>query len=191
MRNSKMFKLGSFEEELAKGMEQKLVSRQNENQFSLDRMAKAIDFLNAASQIFDDTGFYAEAEVLTQMLERIAANKLVPSTVKTAHGLTSEELDFYKSLPVQTRMSLLEQSEEPGDWFPKLKELHKTHKGWKKQPEALEFESLMSQPLQQEPGAVSLPGRAFEFSSIAPALEKEHELKPLRVIEHGENKKKV
>src|SRR5271163_4365909 len=71
MRNSKMFKMGSFEEELAKGMETKLVSRQTENQFSFDRIAKAVDFINAASQIFDDTGFYTEAEVLTKMLERI------------------------------------------------------------------------------------------------------------------------
>lgn len=71
-----MFKIGSFEEELAKGMEQKLVARQTENQFSFDRIAKAVDFLNAASQIFDDTGFYAEAEVLTQLLEKIASNKL-------------------------------------------------------------------------------------------------------------------
>jgi hypothetical protein len=181
-----MFKLGSFEGELAKGMETKLIARQTENQFSLDRIAKAVDFLNAASQIFDDTGFYAEAEVLTSMLERIANNKLVPQTVKTAEeSLTPEEFDFYKSLPVDTKMDFLQQSEQPGDWFPKLKELHKVHKSKKQNPEVLEFESLAP---SSRPKVPTSPFEVLEFESLAPQLEKEHELAPLRVIER---KKKV
>ena len=68
--------MGSFEEELAKGMETKLIARETENQFSLDRLAKAIDFLDAASQIFDDTGFHAESEILVSMLEKIASRGL-------------------------------------------------------------------------------------------------------------------
>jgi hypothetical protein len=199
MRNSKMFKMGSFEEELAKGMETKLVSRQNENQFSFDRIAKAVDFINAASQIFDDTGFYTEAEVLTKMLERIANNQLRPKTAMQWENLSKEEQEFYHSLPGHIKRKLKSgegstlRTDDPAldyaDFIDNIKSLYQQHKMNKPKeqevPEFLEFQSLG--PRTPE---VSIPDDdIIEFESAMPELEKEHELAPLRLME--QNKKKV
>jgi hypothetical protein len=72
---TKMFKPGSFEEELARGMHERLIANQRENQFHYDQLTKAADFVNAAAEIFDETGFHQEAEVLTKLLEKMAQVK--------------------------------------------------------------------------------------------------------------------
>jgi hypothetical protein len=72
---TKMFIAGSFEEELAKGMEERLLANQSDKQFQYEQLGKAADFLNAAAEIFDSTGFTKEAEILTQMLESLADKK--------------------------------------------------------------------------------------------------------------------
>jgi len=69
---TKMFKVGSFEEELAKGMEERLLANQQENAFQYEQLSKAADLLNTAAEIFDINGFTKEAEILTQMLESLA-----------------------------------------------------------------------------------------------------------------------
>jgi hypothetical protein len=70
-----MFKLSNFEKELASSMQENLVSNQLDNKYSFDRIAKAIDLLHSAAEIFDDTGFHVEAEVITLMLEKIASKQ--------------------------------------------------------------------------------------------------------------------
>lgn len=95
---TKMFKVGSFEQELAESMQEQLVSSQVEKKFSFERIAKAADLLHAAADIFDDTGFHEEAEVITQLLENLASGK---KKVKTAAGLgdlTTDEIRFFQSL---------------------------------------------------------------------------------------------
>lgn len=67
-----MFKIGSFEEELASTMEKSLVSSQLENRYSFDKVSKAADYINAAAELLDDTGFSVEAAVLTKVLEKLA-----------------------------------------------------------------------------------------------------------------------
>lgn len=179
---TKMFKIGSFEEELAKGMEQKLVSRQTENQFSIDRLAKAVDFLNAASQIFDDTGFYAEAEVLTQMLEKIAADglKKKSNSVKHASGwddLTDREKAFYESLPSHIKRELKGsktlRTDAPGldyaDFIYNIKDTYRQHllneQHKKKVPEVIEFSSIFPPKM---PDAASAPGAdVIEFAPLS------------------------
>ena len=69
---TKMFKLGSFEEELASSMEKGLVSNQLENKFSFDKIAKVADYLSAAAELLDDTGHSAEADMVTKVLARLA-----------------------------------------------------------------------------------------------------------------------
>jgi hypothetical protein len=75
MAGTRMFKVGSFEEELAKGMQERLVANQRESEFQYERLDQAADFLNAAAEIFDATGFTKEAEILTQMLERLSGKE--------------------------------------------------------------------------------------------------------------------
>ncbi len=72
-----MFKNSSFEQELIEGMSKSLVSNQLENKYSFDKIAKAADYLNSAAEILDDTGMYAEAELVTRLLEKIASKKKV------------------------------------------------------------------------------------------------------------------
>ena len=67
-----MFKTASFEQELMQSMSEKLVENQTENQYSYNKIAKAADYLNAAAEIFDDTGMHKEAEVITRLLEKMA-----------------------------------------------------------------------------------------------------------------------
>ena len=142
-----MFKLGSFEEEIAKSMQEKLVSNQMEKKYSFDRITKAVDFLNEAASIFDDTGFNAEAEVLTRMIERLAQKQPVK---KVAHELDPSDMELLHGLAPhhQAKLSKLDKKEL-------LDELRKIKlqrmigeelgKGVGKTPEVLEFESIMGQ----------------------------------------------
>ncbi len=70
-----MFKTGSFEKELMEGMSKSLIGNQIENKYSFDKIAKVADYLNSAAEILDDTGMYAEAELVTRLLEKIANSK--------------------------------------------------------------------------------------------------------------------
>lgn len=67
-----MFKSGSFEDEIYRSMETKLVSNQLENKFSFDKIAKAADYLNAAASLFDKAGMYGEAAEVTEVLQSLA-----------------------------------------------------------------------------------------------------------------------
>jgi len=67
-----MFKIGSFEDEIYRSMETKLVSNQLEDKFSFDKIAKAADYLNAAASLFDKAGMYSEAAEITEVLQSLA-----------------------------------------------------------------------------------------------------------------------
>jgi hypothetical protein len=68
----RLFKFGSFEDEIMKSMETTLVKYQKDQMYSHEKLAKAVDHLSAAAEIFDDTGFSKEAEALTKLIEKIA-----------------------------------------------------------------------------------------------------------------------
>lgn len=72
MSATKLFKTASFEAELATAMAENLRANRIEKKHSFDKLASAVDHLQAAAEIFDDTGFYAEAEALTKVLEALA-----------------------------------------------------------------------------------------------------------------------
>lgn len=69
-----MFKIGSFEADLIAGMQKSLVSSQLDNRLSLDKLAKVADYIGTAAELLDDTGFTAEAAILTKVLEKLAGD---------------------------------------------------------------------------------------------------------------------
>ena len=66
----RLFKFGSFEDELMKGMEKQLSSVQKDRKIS--KVAKAFDYLSSAAELFDDAGRTKEAEVITKLIEKFA-----------------------------------------------------------------------------------------------------------------------
>jgi len=66
----RLFKFGSLEDELMKGMENKLSDVQKPQKIS--KVAKAFDYLSTAAELFDDAGRTKEAEVITKLIEKLA-----------------------------------------------------------------------------------------------------------------------
>lgn len=64
-----MFKSGSIENEIMKSMEKHLISNKLENQFGFNKISRALDYLNAAANIFDKCGFAKEAQEITSLLK--------------------------------------------------------------------------------------------------------------------------
>jgi hypothetical protein len=78
-----MFIKKSFVDEIAQSIEQLLVEGavdvQTEQQA---RIVKAADYLNSAAEIFDESGLTAQAELVTAVLESLAAKKSKKKKVK-------------------------------------------------------------------------------------------------------------
>lgn len=70
-----MFKNNSFENELYKAMEKHLVANQVEDNHGFKKLAKAIDYLNNAADLFEDAGLYTEAAEVVDILETFAGKK--------------------------------------------------------------------------------------------------------------------
>lgn len=164
---TKMFKIGSFEAELAKSMEENLVSNGLENKHNFDKIAKAADFLNAAAEIFDDTGFHAEAEVITQVLEKLANNGM-RKVAQSIDDLTPEEMKFYQKLPAHSKASLdaLIKKTPTGldvsDFVEELKLLYNI----RKDPDVIEFESKLHK------GNPLAGGSVVDFADASNAADK-------------------
>lgn len=193
MRNSKLFKMGSFEEELAKGMEQKMIRAQDPRQSALEKLAKAINCLNTASEIFDGNGMFAEAEVLTRMLERISISgmkKAEKSPWDPWDQLSKEEQAFYHGLPGHVKRQLKSgdgptlRTDAPGldynDFIANIQNLYAEHKARKqhqeKLPEIVEFESLF--PKEMPDAAAAPGGDIIEFDPIMMPETGEYEVLP-------------
>jgi hypothetical protein len=67
-----MFKQGSFEDEIFRSMEKNLVKNQTENTYGLNKLAKAVDYLNEAAAIFEHAGMSSEATQITEILQVLA-----------------------------------------------------------------------------------------------------------------------
>jgi hypothetical protein len=67
----RLFKFGSLEDEIMKSMETSLVKVQR-SLIGHEKLSKAVDHLNAAAEIFDDSGFSKEAEFVTRLIEKLA-----------------------------------------------------------------------------------------------------------------------
>ncbi len=91
----RLFKFGSVEDEIMKSMETTLVKYQKDQMYGHEKLAKAVDHLNAAAEIFDNTGFNKEAEFITKLIEKIANHG-----VSNVGGLIEESLPHHKKSPV-------------------------------------------------------------------------------------------
>ena len=67
-----MFRTGSFEDEIYRSMETSLVKNQVENTYGIQKLAKAVDFLNTAADIFDQAGMSEESRQITEILRSLA-----------------------------------------------------------------------------------------------------------------------
>lgn len=67
-----MFKLGNFEDEIYRSMEQTLVKSQVENEHGFGKVATAVDLLNTAASIFEQAGMHEEAAEITEVLQNLA-----------------------------------------------------------------------------------------------------------------------
>jgi hypothetical protein len=67
-----MFKSGSIEDELYRSMETTLVKNQTENVHGFQKLAKAVDLLNTAAEIFDQAGMTQEADQITAIIHGLA-----------------------------------------------------------------------------------------------------------------------
>lgn len=67
-----MFKQFSFANEISHFMEKTLVSNQVENTHGLNKLAKAVDYLNDAAAIFERAGMLEETALITEVLQGLA-----------------------------------------------------------------------------------------------------------------------
>ena len=66
-----MYKIGSCTEELSLNMEKALLANQTEKKYSFNKLAKAVDYLNLAADIFEKAGLTKEAEAIVSILQDI------------------------------------------------------------------------------------------------------------------------
>lgn len=88
---TKMFKTGSFEEDIVAAMHKTLISSQLDNKLSLEKLSKAAEFINTAAELLDDTGFTVEADMLTTVLKRLANEQVADVYPNHAIHDTTEE----------------------------------------------------------------------------------------------------
>lgn len=67
-----MFKISSAEQEIYDSMEKLLVSNSVEETHNFSKVSKAIDYLDAAAAIFEESGLSAEAEDIIQILNKLS-----------------------------------------------------------------------------------------------------------------------
>lgn len=71
-----MFKINSFDDEIYSSMEKSLVKAQTEEQYGFNKLAKAVNYLNAAAAIFEQAGMLTEADEVIEVLQSIAKEQL-------------------------------------------------------------------------------------------------------------------
>lgn len=66
-----MFKRASFEDEIRQSMEKQLVSSQVEQQHGFNKLAKAMEYLQAASEIFQNAEMSDVSQDIDQVLQSL------------------------------------------------------------------------------------------------------------------------
>lgn len=69
-----MFKCGSIENELMQAMAKQLVENKIESRHGFNKLTKAIDYLNAAADIFEKAGLNKEASEIVLVLKGLTNN---------------------------------------------------------------------------------------------------------------------
>jgi hypothetical protein len=85
-----MIKKSVFEDQLILGMQQQLISQ--EKIAYIEKLDKAIDYLNSAAEIFEANGFVSNSDQVIKVLEKIAKHKAPIRIDKHTHGLTPEKM---------------------------------------------------------------------------------------------------
>ena len=73
-----MFKINSFENEIYDSMKKNLIANQVEDSHGFNKLAKAVDYLNAAAEIFENAGMVGEASKITEVLKTFASKHHQP-----------------------------------------------------------------------------------------------------------------
>lgn len=79
-----MFKNNSFENEIYRSMEKSLIKTQTEEQYGFNKLARAVDYLHAASSIFEQAGMQEESNDIANILKDLAS-QLSKSANETHH----------------------------------------------------------------------------------------------------------
>jgi hypothetical protein len=95
-----MFKNNSFENEIYQSMEKNLVANQVEDTHGFNKIAKAIDYLNNAANIFEKAGMYSEASEVIEILESFAGKDKKYSSKKRSKK-EPIQLDLFQKLPAE------------------------------------------------------------------------------------------
>jgi hypothetical protein len=96
-----MFIKKSFVDEIATSMERQLVDGSiNKQAEAQSQLVKAANYLNAAAEIFDESGLNIQAELITAVLESLAAKKKVKSKGKSKPKTKKE-----KEAPKKTELT--------------------------------------------------------------------------------------
>lgn len=106
-----MFTKKSFVDEIATSMERQLVDGVINKQAEVQsQLVKAANYLNAAAEIFDESGLEVQAELITAVLESLAAKKKVKSKSKAkAKVKTKKEAPKKKELDSDTMVANLKE----------------------------------------------------------------------------------
>lgn len=99
-----MFKNSSFEDEIYRSMEKKLVSNQTESKHGLKRIAQAADYLNAAAEIFDQAGMTEQSKETTQVLHSLAVENFSLSDLA---GLSEEDMHNILEMSTPGQLALV------------------------------------------------------------------------------------
>lgn len=102
-----MFKRGSIEDELMRSMEKELVSNKLESQHGFNKIARAVDHLNAAANLFDKAGMGDISDSIMEALNSVI--KSLPEE-KDEDQISGGEADDYE--PKDFDQKTLEQGKE-------------------------------------------------------------------------------
>ena len=69
-----MFKINNFENELYKTMETTLVANQVEASHGFNKLAKAVEYLSKAAELFDDAQMHSESEEISNIINSFASS---------------------------------------------------------------------------------------------------------------------
>jgi hypothetical protein len=167
-----LYKQGSVADEVMHEMVKNLKLNQLENKHAFSKLAAAIDHLANAAEIFDNTGYTGEAEVLVRLIERLsekqAANQSLSPDMRKAM-LPPKDREFLEKLPASFKarfenMEIRQLAEEVAKlrMMHELKDEIKHHNDTK--PEVIEFESLL-QPQKTLPQSDRMDD-IIEFKSL-------------------------
>lgn len=94
-----MFKIDSFEAELYESMSKNLLTKQAEEKHNFNKIAKAVDYLNNAAELFEKAGMDEESYEVLSVLNSVAQAAMPAFTTMPANWETSQQPESSKIYP--------------------------------------------------------------------------------------------